>query len=430
MSTYKLLGITLLCVLPIHPAQQKERHIIPLQYVCNFVAPLKPKIAGYIKHESFFDSRQVDAFADGEYLLWPLDKKPDACGNDINAQSQFDMIPIETQLRVELCGPKIGTAQSTMVIEGDFFGPTDPLSLLTIVNIVQMRLGFFTLDWEHTSLLVGQYWHPLIVPSCYPGTISNNSGSPFEPYEKCPQLRVTHHSRHVSYIAAALMQLDSPSFGPIGLSTTYERNAIVPNIHIQAYAHAADHLFGLALDYKLLRPQLATDTNFKERAVIGSVATAVYMGLKFGQWTINSKALYGQNMTDFTMLGGYAVHTIEPITHKHTYTNLGILSWWADLFCTKERYEPGLFMGITKNVGALATIHPELPDTIFALGPNIDRVMRISPRMRYFFTDAFTIGLEAEYTSAAYGTIERNGTVACTHTVGNMRLLLALYYNF
>ncbi len=430
MSTYKILGIILIGVPALLADQQQARHIIPLQHVCQFVAPLKPKLAGYIKHESFFDSRQVDAIADGESLLWPLDKKIAACGNDVNAQSQFNMIPIETQARIELCGPTIGKARSTMVVEGDFFGPTDPLSLLTIVNIVQMRHGFFTLDWERTSLMAGQYWHPLTVPTCYPNTVSNNNGTPFEPSTKCPQLRVTHNSSAVSYIAAILMQLDSPSYGPLGLSTTYERNAIVPNIHVQAYAHAADHLFGLALDYKLLRPQLATDTGFRERAIIGSVSTAVYAGLKLGDWTINSKAIYGQNMTDFSMIGGYAVHTIDPVTHKRTYTNLCSVAWWADIFRTKERYEPGLFLGVTKNLGALQTIHPELPNTIFALGQNIDTVMRISPRMRYFFTNTFTLGLEAEYTSAAYGTIEQNGTVACTHTVGNIRLLLALYYNF
>ena len=428
MSRLKVLGIILASTCTVLGKLPSEQSFI--DSVCTSLGPFKPEVSGYLKHESFFDSRQVVAYGDGEDLLWPENKLPDPCCTDINAQSQFNMVTIETRLDLRWCGPLIGKSKSSFVIEGDFFGPSDPLSLLSIVNIIQLRLAFVQLEWDHTKIVAGHTYHPLTIPDCYPDTVSNNSGSPFNPDSRCTQIRFTYTQAPCSVMLVAAMQLNYQSTGPIGSSTTYEQNSLVPNVHAQVSFRAEPYLCGCAADYKLLKPQLSTDTNYKTTTTIGSWATSAYFTYQSETVSCNTMLLYGQNMTDLTMLGGYAVHMIEPITDLVNYTTLDIISWWAEFIYTKKSWEPGIFVGICKNLGAPKSIHPELPDTIYSLGPDIDIIMRISPRIRWSCTETFVVGVEAEYTSAAYGTTQKNGTVTDTDPVGNIRFLAALYYNF
>lgn len=428
MSKQNIVGYIVACASIALYGEQNRPSLF--EQVCKNSAPFIPTVSGYIKHESFFDSRQVVAFGDDDSLLWPKNKVFDSCCTDINAQSQFNMVPIETVVSCKWCGPTIGNAKTSALVEGDFFGPTDPLSLISIVNIIQLRHAFMQFDWDHMKVLAGHCYHPLITLDCYPNTVSNNTGSPFDPYSRCSQIRLTYHKHTLHIMAAAMMQLNYPSEGPIGLSTTYERDAIIPNVHAQAWFQSEHCTVGAGIDYKLLKPRLKTDTGYKTSTMIGSSAAMLYCSLKSKTYTINSKILYGQNLTDMSMIGGYAVHSIDSTTHQAHYTTLNVVSWWSDIAKTLHNFEPGIFLGLCKNLGAQQSIHPDQPFTIYALGANIDTVMRISPRLRWSCTESLIFGCEAEYTSASYGTIQRDGTVAQTDRVGNVRLLAALYYNF
>src|SRR5580704_15549039 len=103
MSTYKIIGCIVLSTSLSLIAEQYRPTLF--EYICS--SPLAPQVSGYIKHETFFDSRQVVAYGDGESLLWPENKLPDACCTDINAQSQFNMVPIETVVSCRWCGPLV-----------------------------------------------------------------------------------------------------------------------------------------------------------------------------------------------------------------------------------------------------------------------------------------------------------------------------------
>ncbi len=66
---------------------------------------------------------------------------------------------------------------------------------------------------------------------------------------------------------------------------------------------------------------------------------------------------------------------------------------------------------------------------MFALDPNIDTVWRIAPRFR-FIKKPVTIGLELEYTQAAFGNLNRKAVVINPRATGNMRLLFEILYVF
>ena len=72
-------------------------------------------------------------------------------------------------------------------IEGEFFGTSD-----ADVSGFRVRHAFLKLDWQSSSLLIGQFWHPMFVVEMFPGVVSFNTGAPFQPFARNPQIRFTH----------------------------------------------------------------------------------------------------------------------------------------------------------------------------------------------------------------------------------------------
>ena len=85
----------------------------------------------------------------------------------------------------------------------------------------------------------------------------------------------------------------------------------------------------------------------------------------------------------------------------------------------------GLFAGYASNLGY------DGPATgkYYGLGQDIAYLYRISPRVEWY-SGRFMLGLETEYTVAAYGRPDTNGIVSNTKEFGNLRYLLAAFYFF
>lgn len=404
-----------------HPATLRG---IPLN---RHAYPLNIEIGGYVKSEGFYDSRQNDEGGDGQYLLFPKKIDCDPTGRDINHHAQFSMTSIETRANFVVSGPEIFSAKARGVTEWDFWGSG------IVIRRPRLRHGFIRLDWEDVSFLTGQFWHPIFVDECYADTISFNSGAPLDPYARNPQVRITPQFGDVKLILAAIAQVNNVSNGPIGYSSTYMRNAHMPDLHAQAQLFANKHVFGAGFDFKRLVPRLESDTGYKVDESINSVAAIGYIALNFENFRIHTKASFVQNGTEFDNLSGYAVHCIDPVTDGREYANLRSACVWMDIILKHNACEPAIFAGYTKNLGANKTIIPKNPVTgeslIYALDPNIAAVWRISPRVRWYF-DPFVIGIEFEYTNAAHGTVNNKGNVDDARPVGNFRSLAAAWYNF
>src|SRR5580765_3569991 len=85
--------------------------LLYMLHICNTHAQPALKLpitfSGFIEHDIFWDSRQVIASQEGLGLFFPAPKVPDTCCNDINAQGQFNMLPIYSRLGVAIEGPMI-----------------------------------------------------------------------------------------------------------------------------------------------------------------------------------------------------------------------------------------------------------------------------------------------------------------------------------
>lgn len=396
-------------------------------------ANIPARLGGYIDAEFFWDTRQVVGTDEDEFLLYPEPKLLDCNGQDINAKGQYASVAIQTRARLEFEGPDIRQASSMGVLEADFFGRQGTS------NIFRLRHAFLQLKWEKIQLIAGQTWDPLYVLGVDPRTVSFNAGSPIETFGRSPQIRATFTpSELVKFHITALSEIDSPSDGPIGPSTTYLRNSVIPRMNARLDIYPGKSHVGASIEFKRIQPRLETNNCYKTRERLNSVTAEIYARYSREKWDTRTKLIFYQNATDLCILGGYAVSCIDECTDRREYTNLNGIGFWNDTqFQVSKSVIPGWFIGFAKNLGAREPICCDEVDAdctvtekrIYGFGTDIDTLFRISPRILWK-VENFTLGIELEYTRAAFGTIDCDGDVVDTCPVGNTRLLASLFYYF
>lgn len=379
---------------------------------------------GFVKNDAFYDSRQTATAREGHFLLWPMPQSPDNQGKDINARSQFNMLALQSRLSGTITGPDFLGASTSGNIEGDFFAQADDN-----INLFRLRHAFVRLKWQNTELLAGQYWNPLFVTRCYPGTVSFNTGVPMQPFARNPQLRLKQSLGPFDLIAAALAQRDYTSRAEGEASSRFLRNSGKPDLHLQVHYKSNSFLAGAGMSYKTIVPRLATDQGFQTEASVDGLSYMVYARINTEPLTVKMEAISGQNLSDVLQVSGFATHSIDPATGRRSYEPLRNASIWADVHTNGRPFRVGLFAGYTSNLGTKDQVVAN-EDLIFGFGNNIASLYRISPRLTYQ-SGKVRLALEGEYTSAAFGSsYNDHAEPEDTHTAANMRLLFSTYYFF
>jgi len=385
------------------------------------------KFTGFVKNDIFYDTRQTTDIREGHFLLYPQNIKNDVNLKDINATPNFNMLAIQSRLTGNITGPDAFNAKTSGMIEGEFFGHSD-----ADINGFRLRHAFVKLNWnDKTELLAGQTWNPLFIIQAFPEVISFNTGVPFVPFARNPQIRLSHKLGKLNVSATAYAERDFASNGPKGVSNIYMRNAAIPGSNLLlTYACGSNNMFGVGGDYKVIVPELETTKGYVNENSLGSLTATAFSKIKIKNITWKLQATFAQNANDLTMLGGYAIKNTgyDTLTDIKEYTNYQTGAVWTELLTTfKGKYTVGLFGGYTKNFGTDFNILPN--STIYARGSNIAYVYRAAPR--FMITQEKTsIGLEVEYTTAAYGKANSLGEVENTKEVTNIRGLLSFIYKF
>jgi hypothetical protein len=377
--------------------------------------------SGFVKTDIFYDTRQSVIIREGHFLLYPQNENQDANGNDINDKSSFNILSIQTRLNGKITGPDAIGAKTSGVIEGEFFGHSD-----ADINGFRLRHAFVKLDWDKTSLQVGQTWHPLFIAEMFPGVVSFNTGSPFQPFSRNPQIRFTHSFDKFKIIAVTASQRDFTSNGPNGFTSTYLRNSVVPNIHAQVQYSGDDFFGGAGIDYKKITPRLVTTNNIKTDNSVSSLAFTGFVKIYVEPVIFKFQGVYGGNLADQIMLGGYAVKSLDTLTGIEDYTVINCLSVWGEISVGKD-IEYAVFAGYTKSLGA----DDNIVGAYYGRGTNIENVFRVSPRVQFNF-NKLRISTELEYTSAGYGTPDNlnKGKIENVTDFTNLRILGAIYLFF
>lgn len=397
-------------------------------------------LSGYVKTDMFYDTRQVVSIREGHFLIYPEVPKPDINGKDINSKDHFNILSIQSRFTARITGPDLLKAKTSALMEADFFGNEN--MNFSDVNGLRMRHAYVKLNWSTTELLAGQYWHPLFIPECFPDVISFNTGSPFQPFSRNPQIRLTQKVNNFKLIIAAATQRDFSSNGPDGVNPKYLGNAVLPdmNIHWQysrIYENKNELFLGVGAEYKRLVPRLSTQADINTRdgkdtlyiagdENVKSYALTAYGKLRLKAVTIKAYAIYGSNLFDQVMMGGYAVKSIDLSNQwTYSYTPAKNFSAWTEIY-TNGKIQTAIFAGYSKNTGT----EDNYTGAYYGRGANIKSVYRIAPRV-IINLEKIRIAPEIEYTSAQYGTPDQRGIVNTNiKNVSNLRLLLALYHFF
>lgn len=384
------------------------------------------KLYGFIRNYACFDTRESMTSNSEQFYYMPKDEAFDANGDDINEQPNMMLLSITTRLGANITGPEFLGAKTSAKIEADFAG------FGTSNTVLRIRQAYAKMDWEKNSVLLGQAWHPMM-GDMMPDVFSLETGAPFTPFSRTPQLRYDYKNKGFTLTATALYQFQYTSYGPDGSSFNYARNAIVPELYFQAMYKNGGFQVGAGVDLLTIKPRQKFEHNgatykCKEDPVV-SVSPTVFASYKNGNWGVKGRFTYAQNAAHLSMISGYGVTNIDA-NGEQEYGTLNSVGGWVDV-TYKQPLKKGFltfccFAGYTKNLGC----QDDIVGPIYMRGEkNMDNMWRVAPSVLYTH-NAMSFGIEYNPTTVAYGTADSRYKVKDTHNVTNHRICAMMKYNF
>ena len=389
------------------------------------------KIYGQVRTDIFYNSRANQESVDGLFYSYPKDEKLDPNGEDLNATPSSNMYAVYSRMGFDFAGPMIGKAKTSAKIEFDFRGNgNDNLSAL------RLRHAYFNFDWGKSKVLVGQTSHPFF-GEVSPQILNLNTGSPFQPFGRAPQIRYRYNSGAWQLQAAAVWQSQFKSHGPSATDGTGNsriqaphKNANVPELALGIDYKANGWILGVGVDMLSIVPRVNSfDENkkpwYKVDERLTTVSYEAHLKYQKDKWFVAAKSVLGSNFTHTSMLGGYGIKAENAKTGEREYTPFRNSSNWINVVYGKK-WKPGIFLGYIKNLG---TADDMVSTTYYGTGTNIDKLMTGTFELTYNVPH-WKIGAEYNYTEAYYGKTQKDGKVKDTHSVGNNRLVLSATYSF
>lgn len=384
------------------------------------------KFYGQVRGDLFYNSRANSETVDGLFYLYPKDKELDAAGKDLNASANGSFYVLYSRLGVDVEGPAIGKAKSTVKLEADFRGSGSTYALFRI------RHAYVNLDWGKSDVTIGQTWHPLF-GDVTPQVLNLNVGAPFHPFNRSPLIRYRYKNNGWQLAAAAVWQLQYLSAGPNGKSEEYIKNSCVPELFAGVNYHTGNWLVGAGAELVSLTPRTQNKKNnsiYKVSERITTVSPEFHFKYKDANWMVAAKTILAANLTQCSMLGGYAVTSANPVTGEQKYTPFRHSSSWLNITYGKK-WQPGIYVGYLKNMGTTQKINGEIYGVGVGLSDskNIDQLVSASAQFTYNLPH-WRAGIEYTCASAYYGTMGPKGKVSDTHTVTNHRILGVVMFLF
>lgn len=372
---------------------------------------------GFVAAQSWINTHESVAGAEGFLYLYPTDRVQDPVDqHDQRAVPQGSWFGTMARLGFVLHGPQIFGAASRAKAELEFSGHSAPGSIL-------YRHAFIALDWEKSTLTLGQTWHPM--NDLFPSTVGIAIGSPFNALNRSPQLRYEYflgNEKDIKLTGAAIFQAANASAGPAGKGYSYTRNSIMPMFYAGVDFTFGDLKIGGGLEYQHITPMVDVADN-NRKYYLNGVSGMIQAQYNKDKLAVKAKTLIGQNMSHLGICSGFGlVGNLNPGDIR--YAPLAASSSWAHVQYGDE-LKFGLMGGYMSNWGAGKDLA-----AIYAVeGGRIDNMWRVSPNVQYNVGN-MNLGVEYELTTVAYGTPQANGTVDDTYNVSNNRLLFSVLYSF
>ena len=413
------------------------------------------KFYGFVRNYACYDTRESMTSNSEQFYYMPKDISLDANGQDINAQHNMMLLSITTRLGVNVSGLNFLGSKTSAKIEADFAG------FGTSNTVLRIRQAYAKMEWKHNHLLAGQAWHPMM-GDMMPDVFSLETGAPFTPFSRSPQLRYDFVYKGMTLTATALYQFQYTSYGPDGASFNYARNAVVPEVYLQAMYKNGGFQIGAGVDMLTIKPRQSYNWNVMEyspvldangnqifdgegnpitvgnqvtktfkcnEAPVISFTPTLFASYKADRWGIKGRVTYAQNAAHLSMISGYAVTGIKE-NGEQEYSTLNSIGGWIDA-TYKQPLKKGYlqfccFAGYTKNLGC----ENDIVGAIYMRGEkNMDYMWRVAPSILYTH-NAMQIGVEYNPTTVGYGKHDGDYKMYNPHTVTNHRICAMLKYNF
>lgn len=331
-------------------------------------------LTGYAVYNMFFDTYKSVDSRDGEVYLYPKKAAYDKYGEDINKKFQTEMLSINSRINITGSGVSAFGGKAKGVIEGDFLGTSQDYT-----RLFRLRHAYVQLNWTKSELLLGQYWHPMFVTACYPGVFSFGAGVPFNILNRSPQIRFTvSPSPSLDLMAALLVHGDFKSVGP----AEAQRNSGIPDMQFQIRFKKDKFFGGLTAGYKYLTPRLITSDTVKTNKSVGSFNVQLFGKFTTQKVTAKLMGIYGQNLSHFTMIGGYGASQDPAVVDDYGYTNLNTMSVWSEIHTNGQKVVFGIFGGYSANLGSYDKYY-KIGTTGYTRNDDIAYIYRISPRVEF-----------------------------------------------
>ena len=375
---------------------------------------------GYAKGEFAFDSRQVIAAREGNYIDLA---SPNVTGNNV---ANFNGWGVESRLGVKVAGPEFFGMKSEALIEAHFFGSSD-----ASINTLALRHAYVKLSSDKVEWLVGQFWHPMFVTNVSPGTYNFNAGSPFQPFNRSPQIRFSTKG-NARFTLAAITERD---FASVVYGGGNAAKSGLPAFHAQLQFGSDDKFvggFGANVKFTRNEGANAKTAHGKTLAAFNFLAYAKAQFTENFAWKIYGN--FGQNPSEILQLGSVAYYG-----GKDDLRNSTTLALWTE-FAGKfsDSFEWGVFGGYSQDFG----FNENNFDTNYKtaskyVGPATSGFIpgstwRVSPRMGWKSGNT-KLGLEFDYTSTTYGQFDNKGKIKNLPkdaTGDNLRVSLSLTQTF
>ena len=410
-----------------------EKPLIP---VVTLSKDVNVKFGGFMRAEYYVDSKEMVGALDDLFGFFPEKPVYDANGKDINNVVRHNFSTQATRFNALFTGPSVFNAKSSAFFEFDFTGGNS-------VNL-RYRHAYGQLSWAKTDVLFGKSWNPLAAIH-FPSVLGLHTAIPFRPFGRGDQVRVTYRlTDKISILGAALIQTEHRSTLETSAATDVRANPI-PDMHLQLFHKTNNLMLGLLSEYKITRPATYTEgegtpkPKYITKETVSSFSLGGIMDYKKDLFNAKASVLYGQNLSELYIAGGYATTSIDATTGHRTYSPSNSVSSWLN-FTYGKKWIAGVFGGYHKNLGYHTPIlAPTLDDdgvtiktpTLFGRWQNIDHIYRASTSLTYKI-ERWVFGAEVDYNVAAYGEVDygKKGKIKNATETSNIRGVLSATFIF
>ena len=378
------------------------------------------KLYGFIRHYLTADTRAVNAGTEDLYFYMPKDLSMSDLG-DMNAGLNWRFVSLTTRLGLDVSGYKIGTMGVSGKVEADFY------NLSSAVPILRLRQAFIKLNWDNVplALTIGQTWHPMAADMPHMNNLE--TGAPFNPFNRSPQLTLDWSVGGGFGIMASLLYLNHylPT-GPAGKSKDYYKYGI-PEAYLGVYFKNKHFLAKAGVDMVNLKPVEYVGYNKKDDVLdetalvrgytidkkiakasgfLTTVSPFVFLQYTNGLFQLRAKAILAQSGEHMNLLSGYGYASLDDVNYRYTYTPMQDLASFVS-FCYGKKFQVLGMLGYMKQLGTTQDLAGALWLNS-AADTRVQQAFRATPTVAWNI-GKFTVSLEYNYTMAEFGNSKAAG---------------------